>query len=254
MIAPDLENDMHRGPMWLWFVAVAAAFVAGEAKSQLRPVPTRPAGEHVIAIDVLLEPDEKMVAKAEAANARLRSNYPHGYTLGRKQVPHITLVHRYVYEKDLPEIEKAITPILEKEKPVAWHFTATGYGYALWSNLSITNIALEHTDDLKHLQEEIVKAIQPFAVKGGTAAAFSTNSELPKIDKDIINYVENFVPNSSGDKYSPHVTIGVCHEDFIKRLTAVRFQEFTFRSNGVAIYQLGNFGTAQKKLWEWNAK
>jgi hypothetical protein len=69
-----------------------------------------------------------------------------------------------------------------------------------------------------------------------------------------VNYVEKFVPNSSGKKYNPHVTIGVAHEDFVKRLKAEPFETFSFKPAAVAIYQLGNFGTAQKKLWEWHAK
>src|SRR4051812_30464402 len=64
--------------------------------------PAKTDSDRVIAIDVLLEPGPVMVAKAEAANAKLRTNYPEGYRLGREQVAHISLVHRYVHEKDLP--------------------------------------------------------------------------------------------------------------------------------------------------------
>ena len=31
------------------------------------------------------------------------------------------------------------------------------------------------------------------------------------------------------------------------------FEAFTFKPTGVAIYQLGNFGTAAKKLWQSQA-
>jgi hypothetical protein len=96
-----------------------------------------------------------------------------------------------------------------------------------------------------------LKAIGSDYVDGGTAAAFSTNRALPKIDQDIVDYVEYFVRNSSGENYHPHVTIGVAHEGFVKRLQAEPFERFIFRPAGLAIDQLGNFGTAQKKLWEW---
>ena len=39
-------------------------------------------------------------------------------------------------------------------------------------------------------------------------------------------------------------------EDFVKRLEAEPFEVFTATVEGVAIYQLGNFGTAAKKLWQ----
>jgi hypothetical protein len=58
------------------------------------------------------------------------------------------------------------------------------------------------------------------------------------------------VPKSSGDKYLPHVTVGVAPEAFVKQLKAEPYEPFTFKPDGVAVYQLGNFGTAAKKLWQ----
>jgi hypothetical protein len=216
--------------------------------------PAKTSDDRVIAIDVLLEPGPIMVAKAEAANAKLRANYPEGYTLGREQVAHITLVHRYVREKDLPAIEEAVAKVAAKARPQHWQLTATDFGYSIWVGLATTVIGIERTPEISRFDAEIIKVVQPFAVPEGTAAAFSTSRELPKIDDKIVNYVAKFVPNSSGDNYRPHVTIGVAHENFVKQLKAEPFERFSFKPAGVAIYQLGNFGTAQKKLWEWHAK
>ena len=72
--------------------------------------------------------------------------------------------------------------------------------------------------------------------------------ELPKIDGEIVSYVERFARNSSGENYNPHVTVGVAHEDFVKQLKAEPFERFSFEPAGVAIYQFGNFGTAQKEV------
>ena len=208
--------------------------------------------DRLIAIDVLLLPDATMVAKAVAANARLRENYPEGYKLGKEQTAHITLVHSYVREKDLPTIEEQVSKLARAAQPEKWKLTATGYTSAIWSGLAITTIAVEHTRALDAFQEDITKAVGYYAVKDGTAAAFSTNAELPKIEHEIIDYVRNFAAKSSGKNYKPHVTIGVAHEDFVDKLKAPPFEEFTFKPAGMAIYQLGNFGTAQKKLWEWS--
>lgn len=216
-------------------------------------VPAKTGDERVIAIDILLEPDPTMVAKAEAANAALRANYPGGYTLGHDQVAHITLVHRFVREKDLPAIEEAVAKVAAKERPLERQLTATGYGYSIWVGLATTVINIDRTPELDRFAADIVKAVEPFTVAQGTAAAFHTSRELPKIDDKIVTYVTKFVPNSSGDNYRPHVTIGVAHEEFVKQLKAEPFEKFEFKPSGVAIYQLGNFGTAQKKLWAWPA-
>jgi 2'-5' RNA ligase len=208
-------------------------------------------GKRVVAIDVLLEPDATMTKKAVVANARLRENYPEGYTLGPEHVSHITLVHAYVHEKDLPQLEATVAKLADAAQPLKWELTATGYTHAIWSGVAITTIGVERTRALDAFQERIAKAAERVAVAGGTATAFSTTRELPKIDKEIIAYVKNFMANSSGTKYNPHVTIGVAHEDFVKQLSAEPFKKFKFKPAGVAIYQLGNFGTAQKNLWEW---
>ena len=235
-------------------IVAALAFVAHDANAEQHKGSPQTTGDHVIAIDVLLEPGPTMVAKAEAANAKLRANYPEGYTLGRDQVAHIPLVHRYVREKDLPAIEEAVAKIAAKEHPLQWQLTATEFGYSIWVGLATTVISIERTPEISRFDAEIIKAVQPFAVPEGTAAAFSTSRQLPIIDDKIVNYVAAFVPNSSGDNYKQHVTIGVAQEAFVKELKAKPFEKFSFKPAGVAIYQLGNFGTAQKKLWEWHAK
>jgi hypothetical protein len=38
---------------------------------------------------------------------------------------------------------------------------------------------------------------------------------------------------------------------FVKALEAEPFTPFTFSPVAVSVYQLGNFGTARKKLKEW---
>lgn len=241
-------------PLATLAAALLMDVVSAQSLTQEKHDSQAPIGDRVVAIDVLLEPDAKMVEKAQSANAALRKNYPRGYALDSAHRAHITLVQRYVREKDLPAVETAVAKVLSDVNPMAWALSARRYQHTLWAGVAITAIEVERTPELRRLQEEIVSAVEPFAVAKGTAAAFSTSRELPKIDKEIVTYVEKFVPNSSGDKYNPHVTVGVAHEDFVKEFEGKAFQKFSFKVQGVAIYQLGNFGTAQKKLWQWKAR
>jgi hypothetical protein len=61
------------------------------------------------------------------------------------------------------------------------------------------------------------------------------------------------VPDASGKNFKPHVTVGVAPPGNVKQLLDEQFEPFTFSPVGVSVYQLGNFGTACKKLksWEW---
>jgi hypothetical protein len=209
------------------------------------------AAESVVAIDILLLPDSTMVDRAKAANAQLRENFPQCYTLGPAQVPHITLVQRYVRTKDLKTIEKAVANVLANDDPRSLKLTADGYAYAPWAGVFITGISVARTPELDRLHERIVDAVEPFAVAKGGLAAFSTSKELPKVEEAIVDYVTTFVPKSSGENYSPHVTVGVGRESFVKRMKAGQFKKFKFKPVNVAIYQLGAYGTAQKQLWAW---
>ena len=70
----------------------------------------------------------------------------------------------------------------------------------------------------------------------------------------IIGYVSTFVPKMSGENFNPHVSTGVAHPDYLDKMLAEPFAPFTFSPAGAAVYQLGPFGTAAKKLKEWDLK
>jgi hypothetical protein len=207
----------------------------------------------IIAIDVLLEPSADMVRFAESANHGLRRAYPAGFSLGALQAPHISLVHRYVRVGDLPALEARLAAVLAADSPLVIQLTATGYKHSPWNGLALMTIAIEHADRLSRVQAKVVEAVEPFAVPTGTADAFAVNAELPKIDKSIVDYVTNFVPNASGKNYKPHITVGLAQASIAKDIEAVGFPHRSFRPAAVSIYQLGNFGTAQKKLWTWDS-
>jgi hypothetical protein len=104
------------------------------------------------------------------------------------------------------------------------------------------------------LQQELIDAVAPFTEKTGTAAAYVTTPEDPEINQPTIDYVASFVPDETGKKFNPHVTIGVAGQDYFKTMLAEPFDAFTFSPAAASVYQLGNFGTARKKLKAWDLK
>jgi 2'-5' RNA ligase len=91
-------------------------------------------------------------------------------------------------------------------------------------------------------------------VKTGTAAAYVTTKEDPEINQSTIDYVEKFVPNETGKKFNPHVTIGISTQGYLKKMLDEQFESFAFSPVGVSVYHLGNFGTARTKLKSWELK
>jgi hypothetical protein len=208
----------------------------------------------VTAIDILLEPDATMVKHAEVANRRLLKEFPKGFALGASHRPHISCLQRYVKTADLDKIYEAVGKVLAEEKPTTWKLKAYKYDFAVWDKLAITVIMVEPTDDLIRYQQKLIDAVAPFTVKTGTAAAFVTTKEDPDINQPTIDYVKTYVPDASGKKFIPHVTVGVAPPDYVKQMVKEKFEAFTFSPVGASVYHLGNFGTARQKLKSWELR
>ncbi len=91
-------------------------------------------------------------------------------------------------------------------------------------------------------------------VETGPIGAFTAPHDDPAIDAAIIQYVSTFVPKMCGENFNPHVSTGVAPRDYLDKMLAEPFEPFTFSPAGAAVYQLGPFGTAAKKLKEWDLK
>ena len=97
-------------------------------------------------------------------------------------------------------------------------------------------------------------AVTPFTVEAGDSSAFFTTPDDPIIAPVLIEYVSTFVPKASGEHYNPHVTTGVALREYLDKMLTEPFKPFTFSPAGAAVYQLGQFGAAAKKLKEWDLK
>jgi hypothetical protein len=243
-----------RGEAMVKYSGILAAFAiavgallghAGTSAAQQNPV---------TAIDIALEPDATMIRHAEAANARLLKDFPKGFALGPTHHPHISTLQRYVRTADLDKVYDAVGKVMASEKVASWKLKAFKYYYIPWKDIGLAGIVAEPTDDLLRLQRKLIDAVAPFTVETGTAAAFVTTAEDPEINQPTIDYVATFVPKASGKDFNPHVTIGLATQEYLKAMLAEPFDTFTFSPAGASVYQLGNFGTARKKLKSWDLK
>jgi hypothetical protein len=202
----------------------------------------------VTAIDIALEPDATMVQRAQADNSRLLKAYPQGFTLDATHHPHLTMLQQFVRTPDLDKVYAAASQVLAKEKVASWKLRAIKYYYIPTPPLGIAGIVVERTEDLLRLQQELLDAVAPFVEKGGTTAAFVSTNEGRDIQEGLIDYVANFITVAAGERFNPHVTIGVASEAYLDKMLAEPFAAFTFSPVGASVYQLGTFGSARKKL------
>jgi 2'-5' RNA ligase len=227
---------------------VITAFGIALASLLGNPGPSGAEQDAVTAIDIALEPDATMMQHAQAANARLLKTFPKGFALDASHHPHITMLQQFVRTENLDQIYDAAAEVLASETPTRWKLKAIKYYYIPDSPNGLAGIVVEPTADLLRLQRKLLDAVAPFTAKTGTAAAFMSTDGGRDIQRSLIDYVTNFVPIASGDKFNPHVTIGVGTEAYLEKMLAEPFEAFAFSPVGVSVYQLGSFGTARKEL------
>jgi len=208
-----------------------------------------PAGPSAVtAIDILLEPDATMLQKSAANNARLLAVFPKGVALDETHRPHITMIQRFVRTAELDKVYAAAGRVLARANVTAMKLEAFKYYYIPSKDVGLAGIVAKPTPDLLKLQADLLAAVAPFTVETGESAAFVTTPDDPVIDPALIGYVSTFVPKASGEHFNPHVTTGIAPREYLDKMLADRFEPFTFSPSGAAVYQLGQFGTAAKKL------
>jgi len=208
----------------------------------------------VTAINILLEPDATMVERAQENNARLRAAFPQGFALDATHHPHVTLLQRFVRTADLECVYAAAGQAIANFELGALRLEACKFYYMPSGPVGLAGIVANPEPALVELQRALIDAVAPFTAATGFADAFYTTPDDPLIDPAVIDYVAGFVPRSTGDHFKLHVTTGIGLRDHLDRMLAEPFEPFTFSPTGAAIYQLGNFGTARKKLCRWQPK
>jgi len=210
------------------------------------------AQSEITAIDILLRPDATMLEHAAANNARLLEAYPKGFALDAAHTPHITMLQCFVRTADLEKVYAAEGAVFAAADVTAIKLEAFKYYYAPAGATGVAGISAKPTPEILKLQADIIAAAKPFMAETGPIGAFTAPHEDRAIDEGLIAYVSSFVPKMSGANFNPHVSTGVAPRDYLDKMLAEPFEPFTFSPAGAAVFQLGPFGTAAKKLKEWD--
>ena len=247
------EPKLGAFPQPLYDEAKQAGWTVASMKndwSQVFPFESSP----VTAIDILLEPDATMLRHAEAVNASHLKIFPQGFALDATHRPHVTMIQSFVRTADLDKVYQAAGKVFAEANVAAMKLEAFKYYYIPTRELGLSGIVAKPTPELLKLQAALIAAIAPFAVPSGNSGAFVTTPDDRVIDPLLIDYVSTFVAKSSGEHFNPHVSTGIAPKAYLDKLLAEPFEPFTFSPAGAAVYQLGQFGTAAKKLKEFVLK
>jgi len=100
-------------------------------------------------------------------------------------------------------------------------------------------------------QARLIDAAAPFTEPGGTAAAYVTDAAEPDISQPTLDYIEHYIPDHSGANYLAHITAGLAKISDLEAIEAEPVDDFTVHPAAVAVYHLGNNGTARTQLNAW---
>lgn len=209
-----------------------------------------PNNPKIIAIDVLLTVPDDVYQHAIALNQSLLNDNPDNFQLDDRHIPHITLLQAYVLESDLMTIQKELAPLYKTiQNDTLW---ANHLQYNKDKPRSFSSIGIEKNELLLALHKNVIARLQPYILADGNQEAYVQNPDGSPIDDFTIAYVPKFISHYSYENFNPHISLGVAQTSVLDSLDAHGFRAIKFRATSISVYQLGNFGTAQKQLWKSN--
>ena len=251
---PTFLADLEAGKAEFATLRAKGVPPTGDCKAEAAALALGFQSSSVTAIDILLEPDATMLQHCEANNARLLGVFPKGFALDATHTPHITMLQCFVSTADLDKVYAAARKVLATANVTAIKLEAFKYYYAPGGAVGVAGICAKPTMEIIKLQADIIAAVKPFMVETGPIGAFTAPHDDPATDAALIGYVTTFVPKYSGENFNPHVSTGVAPKEYLDQMLAEPFNPFTFSPAGAAVYQLGPFGTAAKKLKQFELK
>jgi len=163
----------------------------------------------ILAVDVLLEPDERMLEQAERNNARLREVFPDGFALDEAHRPHITLLQCFAAEENLTQLCEVTAAAIRAAAIADLQLQADRCYFAPGPGAGVAGICSPLTAELEAVQSAVIAAARPFIVPTATIDAFTEGHGNADFDAALIRYVETFIAQQAGAHFNPHVSTGI---------------------------------------------
>ncbi|MBN2733464.1 MAG: hypothetical protein JXQ82_01205 [Methanomicrobiaceae archaeon] len=202
---------------------------------------------HKIAIDVVLLPPLNITDTALKIN-RMLVDLTNDYSivLDKKNcIPHISLAMGAVSVSDIDKLSEELQIAGEKYLP----YEAKYKSYAAVKtseNAVVSGIDLIKDEIIINLQDEIKSILLRYNSKEITRDMIYPDDE--NITDFTLDYSSAYLKNSTGDNFSPHITVGYGNIYDLESIPAI---PSAFECERIAICHLGNHCTCKKILWEY---
>jgi hypothetical protein len=132
-------------------------------------------------------------------------------------------------------------------------YRAVAVGHADWGvpGQGLAAIVLQPNAEVLAFQATLLEAVTPYTETGGTTEAFVRDPD-EQISQSTRDWVDRYVPSQIGEgRYIAHITVGFATLDDLTEIEAEPFDSFPVRPTSIAVYHLGNSGTARTELKNW---
>ena len=211
------------------------------------------------AINIALLPDKRGVAIAQQFNRMLRDKSSSCFAFDHAHHPHITLFQMYVKSDDIPEVITRVEDHLREFKTgeVFFKELEKGSNFADEGSEYLPSLSIRDPKNLiSSLHNKVANLVSDLRVKkvqGNRRLCFFSGGS--SVTNKSMEYVSKFYDQSSFDKYSPHMAIGIGKENEVeevvnKQLTILQ-EEKKFKSDKLVVGHLGNYCTCTQIIQEW---
>ncbi len=188
------------------------------------------------AVDVVLLPDEAMMARAIELNAELVKEYGSEIVLNKEScLPHISLAMGCIEEADITSVEKVLEEIAKETslpdlKVVGIRASENSKGQ------TVSVFELEKTPQLQSLHEKIMDRLTRYFSNDVTENMIYGDEDVAE---STLLWIKSYRQKSSFENFFPHITIGYGQIEN-------QVQPETFSASQLALCHLGNHCTCRK--------
>jgi len=199
------------------------------------------------AIDIVLLPPPAIADSAVKINKMLNDYFKNKTIVLDKKtcLPHISLAMGSITSENLEILLDDLLLISDKYLP----YEASFKGYAAVKtseNKVVSGIDIIKNEVISNLQDEINTSFSKF--NNGVVTPDMIYPDETEITDFTLEYSANYLKNSAGDNFSPHITLGNGNVYELKNIPVIPSK---FICENIAVCHLGNNCTCRDILWKY---
>ncbi len=157
-----------------------------------------------LAIDAVLFPSSEVVEEAIKLNKELLLQVDNNINLNRENcLPHISLAMGGLEEDDLSIIYKDLKEVAQQSKEINLKIIDI-HIQELENDQKASSLVIEKTKQIQAIHEKVIEILMPYFTSEVTKDMLCSSL----VEAVTLNWIRNYLNESSFENFFPHITIG----------------------------------------------